>query len=103
MSTHASSMRMVVCSSRRCNVCGLWKNLLIWYDFFFSFVFVFLNRKHEAIIFCAVKSVCLGHIQLATIIWINSFGLFSLAPIFGMEGAGECSRVMSECSPASPC
>ncbi len=66
VSTHASSMRMVVCSSRRCNFCMYcWFVEKLWYMVWF----IFLNRKHEAIIFCAVKSEYLGHIQLAAIIW----------------------------------
>lgn len=65
VSIHSSSMRMVVCSFRRLKFCmycmvGLWKEYS--YAMFF---YLFLNRKHEAIIFCAVKcAVCLGQIQL---------------------------------------
>lgn len=68
VATHASSMRMVVCSSRWCNFCMYcWFVEKLWYMVWF----LFLNWKHEAIIFCAVKSVCLGHIQLAAIIWMQ--------------------------------
>lgn len=62
----ASSLRMVVCSSRQVQRLYV---LLVCGKSFPTVWFLFLNRKHEAIIFCAVKSVCLGRIQLAAIIW----------------------------------